>query len=229
VGRSDDQVQVRGARVEPTEVEDALARHPLVSQAAVVAEEADGTTQLVAHVVREPGAAPSATELRRFLLERLPAFMLPSRILLTDALPTTPSGKVDRRALRTWRGERAASAAPFVSPRTAIERAVADIWTEVLHAERVGVHENFFDLGGHSLLATQVTARLQKTLGVELPLRQFFEEPTVEGIARAVEAMRTAGKPVAAAPIARLSREQYRMPITATTQPGSPPRPEPAT
>jgi amino acid adenylation domain-containing protein/non-ribosomal peptide synthase protein (TIGR01720 family) len=219
-GRADRQVKVRGFRVEPAEIEAALASQPAIAEAAVVAAglaTADGDTWLAAFVVERPGVAtPSSSDLRRHLAQRLPAYMLPASVTRLDRLPLTPNGKIDRRSLlRLARQARAARAdggasASSPAPRDPIEEVVAGIWEEVLGTNRtggaVGPGDNFFDLGGHSLLATQVLSRVRQAFAVELPLRRLFETPTTAGLAQAVAALRAArdpgdpGDPGAAAP-----------------------------
>ncbi len=193
LGRLDQQVKIRGFRIELGEIEAALVRHPGVREAVVLAPaEQEGGRRLVACVVASaPGEAaqlsdPLRDQLRDFLGRTLPEFMIPSAFVLLDALPRTPNGKVDRRAL----GEIAAEPADRkarVAPRTPLEEELAELWQEVLGEERtggrVGVHDNFFDLGGHSLIASRLAARVRAALGVELPLRDLFESPTVAGIA----------------------------------------------
>ncbi|HEX6367447.1 MAG TPA: amino acid adenylation domain-containing protein [Longimicrobium sp.] len=203
LGRVDRQVKVRGFRVEPGEAEAALLRHPAVRDAAVdVRSDASGEHALVAWVLPAPGTpAPAAAELRGFLARSLPEHMVPSVFVPVDALPLTPSGKVDRRALPDPSAARAPSSAPFVAPRTQVEAAVADAWREVLGVERVGVNDGFFDLGGHSLLAVQVLSRVQERTGVEVPIREFFEAPTVAALTVAIvrgEAARVDGALTAA-------------------------------
>ncbi|MEW5929248.1 MAG: amino acid adenylation domain-containing protein [Gemmatimonadota bacterium] len=182
LGRLDTQVKVRGFRVEPGEVELVLAGLPGVREAAVVAR--DG--QLVAYVVPQAGAEPSAAGLRAGARERLPEHMVPAAFMVLDRLPLTPNGKLDRRALPAPRWE----SAEYVAPRTPTESALAAIWAEVLGVARVGVSDGFFDLGGHSLLATRVISRVREELDVEVPLRALFEAPTVEALAGRVEAER---------------------------------------
>src|SRR5262249_2323453 len=153
----DQQVKIRGFRVEPGEVEAALAGHPGVREAAVLArEDTPGDRRLVAYVVPREGAAPPGTELREFLRCRLPAHLLPDAVVLLGALPRTPSGKLDRKALPP--PERTGPLGP--APRTPAEEVVAGAWREVLGVGAVGRDDNFFDLGGHSLLAARVMARL---------------------------------------------------------------------
>jgi amino acid adenylation domain-containing protein len=194
LGRADDQVKIRGFRVEPAEVEAALCRHPQVRQAAVVAREDRGDRRLVAYVVpadglARPGAA-GADELRGFLRQQLPDYMVPAAFQVCDALPLTPNGKIDRRRLTDLEYGPPPGEKPFVAPRDAVEETLAAIWQEVLGAERVGVDDDFFDLGGHSLLATQVISRILSRLEVQLPLRTIFETPTVAGLAATVARLR---------------------------------------
>jgi amino acid adenylation domain-containing protein len=183
LGRLDQQVKVRGFRVELGEVEAALAQHPGVRHAAVVVrEDGSGDRSLVACVVgREP--APTAAELRSFLEQKLPGHLIPSAFVALDALPLTPSGKVDRRALSASALAPAAASGPFVPPRDDLERDLACIWQEVLQVPRVGVRDNFFQLGGHSLSAVRVAARIQKELGVSVPLASLIQGGTVEHLA----------------------------------------------
>jgi acyl carrier protein len=125
-----------------------------------------------------------AEALREHLRSRLPEYMVPSAFVALDALPLTPSGKLDRKALPAPDSVRPLTDSSYVAPRNAMEEAVAQIWAEVLGVERVGAHDNFFDLGGHSLLATQVVSRIRQAFPVAIPLRRLFEEPTVANLAR---------------------------------------------
>ncbi len=202
LGRTDAQVKVRGFRVEPGEIEAALASHPAVAAAAVIAvaekvavdataattaaPPAPRDTRLVAYVVGAGGApAPGAEELRAFLRRRLPEPLLPSAFVPLPALPLTANGKLDRRALPAPRWGREAQADPIAQelPRSPVEELLAGIWREVLGVERVGLHDNFFALGGHSLLAARLMSRVRRAFGVELPLAALFEEPTLAGLA----------------------------------------------
>ena len=181
LGRVDEQVKIRGLRIEPGEVEAVLAAHPAVAQATVVVrEDQPGKKQLVGYVVAAPGEKPEASTLRRQLGERLPDYMLPSAIVLLEALPLTPNGKLDRKALPapefTSRSRRA--------PSTHQEEILAALCAEVLGLERVGIEDDFFALGGHSLLATRLISRIRSELGVELSVQQLFETPTLEGLSR---------------------------------------------
>jgi acyl carrier protein len=174
--------------VEPGEVEAALVEHPGVRAAAVLArEDAPGDRRLVAYVVPGGGGEEVSPQgLRAHLRARLPEYMVPSAVVLLDALPLTASGKVDRNALPAPGGAGAGSAGGYVAPRGPVEEAVAGVWAEVLGVERVGAHDNFFELGGHSLLATQVLSRLREAFPVNIPLRRLFEAPTVANLALAI-------------------------------------------
>jgi amino acid adenylation domain-containing protein len=186
VGRVDDQVKVRGFRVEPGEIEAALRAHPGVADAAVAARpDADGVLSLAAYVVPREDDAPDAAALRAFLSTRLPPYMVPSAYAVLDSLPLTPSGKVDRRRLPDP-GAALAGDAP-AEPETATEAALLDIWREVLELERVGAEDNFFDLGGHSLRATRIVSRVEARMGVRIPVGSIFDHPTVRSLARLVE------------------------------------------
>ncbi|WP_261991503.1 non-ribosomal peptide synthetase [Streptomyces sp. OR43] len=189
VGRVDHQVKIRGFRIEPGEIEAALTAHAAVRTAVVTLDGAEQDRRLVAHVVpadQEEGL-PAVGELRAFLGERLPGFMVPSVFVELAALPLTPNGKVDRAVLRALDGVTVAGTGQaHVAPRSETERVLAEMWAELLGVERVGVEDNFFDLGGHSLLATQVVSRVRAVFGVDLPLASVFDRPTVAAIAAVV-------------------------------------------
>src|SRR6185369_2813058 len=187
LGRLDDQVKLRGYRVELGEVEAVLRRHRSVREAAASLHKgASGDVALVGYVVGEDGDAPDATTLREFLKDKLPEYMIPSAFVALDALPLTANGKVNRNALPT--PDRAATSASdaYVAPRTQAEAVIAEVWEEVLGIERVSVHDNFFDLGGHSLLATHLVHKAGMRFGVNLFLRDLFRAPTVAEFAVAV-------------------------------------------
>ncbi|MEV4396425.1 amino acid adenylation domain-containing protein [Nonomuraea sp. NPDC049607] len=180
-GRTDDQVKLRGFRIEPGEVEAALSEQPcVVAAAAAVKEDANGTRRLVGYVVPAEGGADPA-ELREALRRRLPEHMVPTAFVILDALPLTHSGKVDRRALPAPTGARH-SGEEYAEPRTPAERALAEVWARVLGVERVGVHDNFFDLGGDSILGLQVVAGAQAA-GLALTPRLMFLRQTVADLA----------------------------------------------
>ncbi|HET7231280.1 MAG TPA: amino acid adenylation domain-containing protein, partial [Longimicrobium sp.] len=228
MGRADFQVKIRGVRVELGEVEAAMRAHPAVREAVVAAREEGGAggRWLAGYVVAAEGAeVPAPGEMRAWLRERLPEPMIPAAFVRVEALPLTPGGKVDRLALPA---PQRAEAARGSAPRTPVEEVLAGIWAEVLRLERVGVEESFFELGGHSLLATRVVSRIRELLGVELPLRALFEEPTVAELAGRVEEMRRAGLPVLppVVPTARtgalpLSFAQERLWFLDRLEPGS--------
>jgi acyl carrier protein len=170
-----------------------LGGYPDVRESvAVLREEEPGEPRLVAYYVVPDGQkhAPQTNELRGYLKERLPDYMVPSAFVMLDAMPLTPSGKVDRRALPAPdpSGFRAENA--YAEPRTPAEEALAVIWEEVLGLERVGIHDHFFELGGQSLRATRVISRVHDVFGVELPLLSIFEEPTLSGLADRLEEVR---------------------------------------
>ena len=206
LGRRDQQVKVRGFRIELEEIETRLLAHPAITLAAVVAQEAAGSAErrLVAWVVTSPDAAPSAAEIRAHLAAELPHYLVPSRIELVDSLPQTSSGKIDRRALasRPLRELAAAEEALDEPPRGVLEELLAVLWCEVLGVEQVSATADFFALGGHSLLATRLVARLERDLGIEVPVRQVFEAPTVRRLARAIETLRTSAEASRIPPLA---------------------------
>ncbi|HEV2733750.1 MAG TPA: non-ribosomal peptide synthetase, partial [Longimicrobiaceae bacterium] len=187
-GRADQQVKVRGFRIEPGEIETLLRSHPGVREVVVVArEDAPGDRRLVGYVVPAADAAPGEAELRGWLRERLPEHMVPASLVALEALPLTPNGKLDRAALPAPEAV-GAGAREYVAPRGPVEETLAEIWAEVLRRERVGAHDDFFALGGHSLMATQVISRVRDRLGAELQLRELCEASTLEVLARRVEA-----------------------------------------
>ncbi len=194
LGRIDQQVKIRGYRIELGEVEAALAQHPAVHQAIVVArEDRPGDKRLVAYVVAQGDAPLDGREVRRFLGERLPGFMVPALVVVLDALPLLPNGKVDRLGLPPPEAVRPGGVA-FRRPATEREQAIAGVWEEVLGVSSIGVDEDFFALGGDSLAAARVAARLAQVLHVEIPLRDLFECPTVGALAREIERRAGAGE-----------------------------------
>jgi acyl carrier protein len=208
LGRLDDQVKIRGFRIEPGEIEAVLAEHPAVRQAVVLArEDTPSDKRLVAYVVPADAALTDTEPLRTHVRERLPEYMRPAAYVLLEHLPLTPNGKIERKALPVpeYGSDRAGDT--HVPPRNTFEEVVAEIWQNVLKIERVGVHDNFFELGGHSLLATQVIARLDKLLHVELPLRGFFQSPSVSALAAEIENKLGTGEARESAPVAPAPRD----------------------
>jgi amino acid adenylation domain-containing protein len=184
VRRVDYQLKLRGSRIELGEIAAVINAYPQVREAVVVAREAkSGDQRLVAYAVAEPESVVTASELRAYLRDKLPEYMVPSHYVLLEALPLTPNGKIDRRALPEPDRLTPELGAAYSAPRTEVEETIGAIWQEVLQLEKVGVFDNFFDLGGHSLLAMQVIARIRETFKVNMPLRYFFERPTVAGLA----------------------------------------------
>jgi amino acid adenylation domain-containing protein len=214
-GRIDDQIKVRGYRVEPGEVEAVLTGHPGVEAAAVIAwDDGSGRKRLIGYVVpRSPASSPetNAAELRAFLSASLPEPLIPAELIFLEAMPLTPHGKVDRRALPAPSGQGAG--VEHVAPRDETEQAVAAIWREALGVEKVGVHDNFFDLGGHSLVLARVHVLLRERLGREVSMVDLFRSPTVAALARRLSD--TAPPPPPVAPQIQERGERSR---TATRQ-----------
>ena len=184
LGRFDHQIKVRGFRIEPSEIEAVLRRHPGIRQAAVVATVQQ---QLAAYVVFADGPAPPLSELLAFARQNLPEYMVPALFLPLENLPLTPSGKIHRRALPTPTADRQGPVQPDMLPQSAVETAIAEIWTEVLKIPHIGVQENFFNLGGHSLLAMQVVSRLRSAFKMNVPIQALFDAPTIAELAAWIE------------------------------------------
>lgn len=202
LGRIDHQVKIRGFRIELGEIETVLAGHPAVREVAVIARNSDrvpgdiilkGDKRLVAYFVAAQEPAPTSSELRSFLKQKLPEYMAPSAFVRLEAMPLMPNGKVDRRALPAPDTSWPKLTRTYVAPRNPVEELLTNIWAEVLGGEQVGIYDNFFELGGHSLLATQLIFRVRETFQVELPLRAFFENATVAGLAQTIAIVRRIG------------------------------------
>jgi amino acid adenylation domain-containing protein len=186
LGRRDNQVKVRGFRIETAEIESSLRQHAAVRETVVTVSDADaGERRLVAYLVPQAEPAVTINELRTHLQQSLPDYMIPSAFVMLDTLPLSSSGKVDRQQLPALAGERPELGETYVAPRTPLEQEIARIWEQVLKVKEVGVYDNFFALGGHSLLGTQVISRVNESLQIEMPLRAIFEQPTVAGFALA--------------------------------------------
>ncbi|WP_197093986.1 non-ribosomal peptide synthetase [Nonomuraea sp. SBT364] len=208
-GRNDDQVKVAGFRVELGEVQGTLARYPGVNHAVVLTRtDVRDVRRLVAYVEPAPGAEPAESALREWMRERLPDYMVPSRIAIMERIPLGPTGKVDRAALPAL--EFAPELGPYAEPRDDVERRLAGIVGEVLGVERVGIHHHFIDLGGHSLAAARICAVIERELGARVALTTFLGRPTIAELAPLVQPGETARGP-------RLSRHagRDRYPLTA--------------
>ncbi|ADO72626.1 non-ribosomal peptide synthetase [Stigmatella aurantiaca] len=194
LGRNDHQVKIRGIRIELGEIEAALRKHPQVGMCVVVARAEGQGKRLVGYVsAKEAGAQPTGKELTEYLKGQLTAAMVPSAMVVMEALPLTHNGKVDRKALPAPEKLQSQETDEIVEPRTPLESQIAAQWKEVLGVQRVGVHDNFFDLGGHSLVAIQIISRLRKSLEIDLSIREFFDHQTVEELARYLEQKRLQG------------------------------------
>ena len=195
-GRRDHQVKIRGFRIELGEIEAALTAHPSVREAVVLARQ-DGSPdtsassqtdkRLVAYLVSERQPGPGTAELRSYLKERLPDYMVPAVFVTLDALPLTPNGKLDRKALPSPDQTRPELERALVEPRTDTEATVASIWRDLLRVEKIDVHQDFFELGGHSLIATQLASRVRQAFGIELPLDEVFKASTVASFAERID------------------------------------------
>ena len=191
IGRVDNQVKIRGYRIELGEIEAVLTRHPQVTNAVVtVREDSPGDKRLVAYVVATEKEELQANELRQFLKTKLPDYMVPRAFINLASLPLTASGKINHKALPPPDEGELEVQKEFAAPRTQVEASLAQIWSEVLKLQKVGIHDNFFELGGHSLLATQVISRIRSAFNLEIPLRTLFESPTIDELAVAVTHMR---------------------------------------
>ena len=183
-GRLDHQVKVRGFRIELGEIESVLSQHPVVHEAVVLArEDVPDDKRLVAYIVSNQQSPLSIKELRNFLKEKLPEYMVPAAFVPLETLPLTSNGKVDRRALPAPESERQSEEA-YVAPQNELEKIIAGIWQELLNVEKIGVHDNFFDLGGHSLLIVQVHSRLHEVVDKELSITDMFRYPTIEKLTK---------------------------------------------
>ncbi len=213
LGRIDDQVKIRGFRIELGEIGSVLDQHPAVREAVVLAgEDSSGEKRLIAYVVANQQPSPATNQLRSYLKEKLPDYMVPSAFVFLDKLPLTSNGKVDRKALPAPDQSRPELEESYVTPRTPVEEVVASIWSEVLNLENVGIHDNFFDLGGHSLVAARVVSRIMVIFQIELPLRTLFEMPTVANLSEHIEAIRWAGdKTPPIAPACRAAPTEPRL------------------
>jgi amino acid adenylation domain-containing protein/non-ribosomal peptide synthase protein (TIGR01720 family) len=230
LGRIDHQVKIRGHRIELGEIEARLEQLGEVRQAVVVAQGSGGQTRLIAYVRAEDGQSVSAGDLRKHLRRSLPDYMLPAAYVELQEFPVTPNGKVNRLALPAPKVEDELQSGPaFEPPGNPLEELLAGIWTAVLERERIGANDNFFDLGGHSLSIAKMVARVRTATGVELPLRDAFQYPTVAELARRIESLKLGAETAPLPPISRrpaasaapLSFQQQRLWFLHQMQPGS--------
>jgi amino acid adenylation domain-containing protein len=219
LGRADNQVKIRGFRVEPGEVEQLLRDHPALSEAVVVARpRTAGDVRLVAYVVVAAAeAAADFSVLQKYLAQHLPDYMVPSTFVALASLPTTISGKVDRKALPEPNWGEAAPRTEFVAPRTQTERQLAAIWSELLNIERVGAEDDFFAIGGNSLLALRFVARVRQAFSVDLPLVNLFMTPRLDNLAEQIDALHASG-PASNAPPIRPRAHDGPLPISITQE-----------
>ena len=208
LGRGDDQVKIRGFRIELGEIEAVLGKHAGVKQAVVLArEDESGEKRLVGYVVLQREASVSMEQLRGYLKEQLPDYMVPAAMVSLAKLPLNANGKIDRQALPA---PEQAQSKTYVPPRTPTEEVLAAIWSEVLRKDRISIKDNFFELGGHSLMATQIVSRVREQFKVELGLRVLFEKPTISGLAEAIVEAEQGGCESEEPSIVPVRRESYR-------------------
>ena len=217
LGRLDNQVKIRGFRIELAETEAVLRQHPDVLQSVgIIREDSPGEKRSVAYFVAKERVL-SISELRNFLKQQLPDYMIPGAFVSLDALPLTPNGKVDRRALPAPEMAGLEVKTTFVAPRTPVEEILTAIWAEVLGVKQVGIYDNFFELGGNSLGAMQLISRVRTSLAIELPLPSLFENPTISGLAECVETAFRHDQSIAALPLLPVTRSEA-MPLSFAQQ-----------
>ncbi|MEW6735405.1 MAG: amino acid adenylation domain-containing protein, partial [Acidobacteriota bacterium] len=218
LGRIDHQVKIRGFRVELSEIEILLRQHDNIREAVVVAwEYKQGQKRLIAYLVSEDGAVISSRELRSYLKEKLPEYMLPSVFIMLEDFPLTASGKLDRRALPLPDSLGVELEERYVAPDTPVEEITASIWSDLLGVEKVGRNDNFFELGGHSLLATRVISRIRETFQVDIALRCLFEQPTLTDLAHNIEILMTSAQNLSILPLVPVSRDR-ELPLSFSQQ-----------
>lgn len=210
LGRLDQQVKIRGFRIELGEIEAVLIEHSDVREAVVTAHEEAGDQRLIAYLTCHNTVAAPDADLRGFLKQKLPEYMVPSAFVVLEALPLLPNGKVDLKSLPVPERGQTNATAPSIPPRTPTEVQLAGMWCEVLGIERVGIADNFFELGGHSLLAMQIVTRIRKQFGVELPVARLFETPTIAELALVVDSSKDVPK-VKKMGMTKLSRAAHRI------------------
>jgi len=184
-------VKVRGFRIELGEIEAALTQYAGVTECVVVADDTRGSDKrLIAYLAAGVEDRPTPGQLRAYLLDELPDYMVPSVFVFMDALPLSPNGKLDRKSLPAISHSALELGHEYVAPESATEIELARLWTTILRLETIGIHDNFFEVGGHSLLATQLVSHIRESFDIELPLRAIFETPTIAGLAKTIEELR---------------------------------------
>ena len=213
-GRVDEQVKIRGFRVEPGEIEAVICQHPLVSRALVIVrEDLEGNKKLVGYVIAKQGTEVTGAQLRGYLKEKLPEYLVPSAFVLLDEFQLTPSGKIDRRALPAPGVNKSQVSKSYAPPRTPVQKMLVNIWSNLLGIDPVGpdridIEDDFFELGGHSLLATQLMSRIKEAFGIEIELRRLFDNPTIDKLSECLEEVMKGAQGEALQPIEHISREE---------------------
>jgi hypothetical protein len=187
IGRADDQVKIRGYRIELGEIEATLLQHEAIREGVVLAR-GEKEKMLIAYLAPRHGERVALSELREYLKRRLPEYMTPSRYVWLEKIPVTSNGKLDREALPEADETAIAREREYVAPSGPVEEILADIWSDVLGVEEVGIHDNFFELGGHSLLLTQVASRIRSAFSLDLQLHVMFSAPTIKQLSIAIAA-----------------------------------------
>ncbi|MBD2281548.1 non-ribosomal peptide synthetase, partial [Aphanizomenon flos-aquae] len=212
LGRIDNQVKIRGFRIELGEIEAVLNTHPHIQQAVVIAiEDIRGNKSLVAYLVKSDEFLTNK-QIRDFLKQQLPEYMLPSVFVTLDTIPLTPNGKIDKKALPIPDG--VSREVEYIAPRTPSEEIIANIFATVLNQQNIGINDNFFSLGGHSLLATQLISRLRLAFNVEIPLRAVFESPTVTQLDIAIAQLRSQERGLILPPIQAIEGDREQLPLS---------------
>ncbi|HWQ35153.1 MAG TPA: amino acid adenylation domain-containing protein [Blastocatellia bacterium] len=231
LGRIDEQVKIRGLRIEPGEIEALLRQHSAVREAVVMArEDQPGELRLVAYIVPQATSGSLVSELRGYLRNQVPEYMVPATFVMLTALPLSPNGKIDRRVLPAPAQVTTERSASFVMPRNQVEQKLASIWQELLQTNRIGIHDNFFELGGHSLLLARAQTRLQEEFKREISVVELFQYPTISALAAALsresngQTAQPQGQPRGEKQKEAIARQQQRQREIATRRP---PRPRP--
>ena len=226
LGRLDHQVKIRGFRIETGEIESVLMEHPAVREAVVVArDDESGDQRLAAYIVPDPTAGvavPSYAEIRDYIRQKLPDYMMPTVFVTLEALPLTPNGKVDRRALPKPDTVGNESKTTYTAPRNDVENTLAALWRETLRVDNIGIHNNFFELGGHSIKATKLLYRIKQEFYVDLRLPDIFREPTIAGLAELIERKKGSQADVVRSPIEEFPNRIALEPMQEIIAPATP-------